>query len=126
VLALVVARVLPQPPARRRFDPKTRAAQKLVGGLLWRVFGMPWRVSSPFVVLERREEGVRIGPNGRWLSWLVPTWDVPWSEMAEAAEYQGGLRLRLRGSRRELKFLAWPSAGRKEIARHITERLSSA
>jgi hypothetical protein len=123
VLFVALARLAPQPPARRRVRFRSGPVSKLVGGLLWSVFGMPWRVSSPFALFQGYEEGIRIGPNSRWLAWLVPTWDLQWSEIAEATEYTGGIRVRPKESRRALKFLTWPTSGRKELAVYLVEQL---
>jgi hypothetical protein len=123
ILFVLLARFAPRPPAHRSFDSKAQAVHRLVGGLLWSAFGMPWRISSPFAVLERYEVGIRIGPNGRWLSWIVPTWDIPWSQIVNAEEYGGGVKIRLEGSSHELRFLAWPTADRHRIADDIADGL---
>lgn len=123
ILFVLLARFVPRPLAHRSFASGTKGVHRLVGGLLWSAFGMPWRVSSPFAILESYEVGVRIGPNGRWLSWIVPTWDMPWSQIVNVEEYSGGIRIRLQASSRELRFLAWPTADRHAIADQITEGL---
>ena len=53
----------------------------LVGGGSWFTMWWPLGATWPFVRLDQFSWGIRIGPNLRLMSFLVPTTDMRWAEM---------------------------------------------
>lgn len=45
----------------------------------------------PLVRLDQYSWGIRIGPRVRFVTWLLPTTDLPWSEILVVRRVWGGL-----------------------------------
>ena len=80
VLFLAIPRWLGHSPSEAAVTGESPALS-LVGGGTW--FGRWWPLGAtwPFVRLDQYSWGIRIGPNLRWMGWLLPTTDLPWSEI---------------------------------------------
>jgi hypothetical protein len=114
VTALAVA--FPKPLARRRFDQQTPIKLRIIGGVRWCAFGrMPWTVTWPLAAIQLMDKGIRIGPNGRFLGVLVPSWEFEWSEVLEVADAPRFLRMQIRGNMCALVFFAPRSGKRTEL-----------
>jgi hypothetical protein len=90
-------------------------SRTLVGGLLWHVGWLPWRVTAPMAELRIFERGVLIGPSHRWLGILVPTWALNWSDLASVHEKGSILELSLRASKERLRFSCFSPALRRDF-----------
>jgi hypothetical protein len=64
----------------------------VVGAGTWFTGWWPIGASWPFVRLEVFHWGIRLGPNFPWLSWLLPTTDLRWTEISGARRKWGALR----------------------------------
>jgi hypothetical protein len=81
-------------------------AQSFVGGGRWFGPGF-WPVSAtwPLVRLDEFGWGIRVGPNFRWIAWVVPTTELRWSEIVVARRLRSGIRFILRSDpRRRVSF----------------------
>lgn len=71
-------------------------------------------------------KGVRLGPNGRWLATIVPTWDLRWSEIAAVEQSRTALTVTLvwhiRSTSGSIKFLAYKGRKLSAALAAITER----
>jgi hypothetical protein len=94
---------------------------QMVGGAMWRVWGIPWRVTAPMASLEVARDGIRVGPSGAGLGWIVPTWEWQWSELESAEEAYSKLRIRPRDGRGTLAFLVLRSRDRERLLSLITD-----
>ena len=87
-------------PRRRAATPSVgeptdeQPSLSLVGGGTWFTMWWPLGASWPFVRLDQFSWGVRIRPNGPWFRWMLPTTDLPWSEILLA-----------RSTRRTIRFI---------------------
>src|SRR5438105_6446012 len=90
-------------------------SRTLVGGLLWHVGWLPWRVTAPMAELRVFERGVLIGPSQRWLRILVPTWALTWSDLASVREKGSILELSLKESKERLRFSCFSPALRRDF-----------
>ena len=81
-------------------------AQSFVGGGRWFGPGF-WPVCAtwPLTRLEQFGWGIRVGPNFRWIGWVVPTTELRWSEILVARRVRTGIRFNLRSDpRRRVSF----------------------
>jgi len=103
-------------PAPRRQDLGSPVdSRPLVGGLLWHVGWLPWRVTAPMAELRVFDNGVLIGPSQRWLRILVPTWALTWGDIASVRENGTILELALRESRQRLRFSSFSPGLRRDF-----------
>jgi len=93
--------------------------------VLWPVLGLPWRATSPMAKLELLASGLRIGPNGRALGFIIPTWEVDWRHIDAIEEASNGISVLTQGHR--IKFLVLASRATRQgiIAQIETARAAS-
>jgi hypothetical protein len=102
-------------PTPRDQDLGNPIDRRLVGGLLWHVGWLPWRVTAPMAQLRVFDNGVLIGPSQRWLGILVPTWALTWGDLASVREQGSVLELTLRESRHLLRFSSFSPDMRRDF-----------
>lgn len=90
-------------------------SRTLVGGLLWHVGWLPWRVTAPMAELRVFERGVLIGPSQPWLRILVPTWALTWGDLASVREKGFILEFSLKESKQRLRFSCFSRALRRDF-----------
>ena len=74
--------------------PDERPSLTIVGGGTWFTMWWPLGATWPLVRLDQYSWGIRIGPNFPWLGWLLPTTDLPWSEILLARRARRTLTIR--------------------------------
>lgn len=122
----VLAARAPNPPRRRIFQGSFKADDRLVGGVMWSVLQIPWGWQAPLAVLQFGREGIRIEPVVGFLSALIPTWEVAWSEIAKVSESTVGIQITLKDwPKTPIRFLAFRTAHRHRVVATITDRLFS-
>ena len=62
------------------------------GGAFWFARWWPMRATWPFVRLDLYSWGVRIGPNYRWTSLLMPTTEMSWPDISVVQKKLSSLR----------------------------------
>jgi hypothetical protein len=101
-------------------------SRRVVGGVMWSVLGLPWRVTAPLACMEIFEDGVRVGPNGKPLAMIVPRWDFRWADLGSVSAEAGRLALQPVSSNTVLRFLVLSSGVRDEVLSDLSHRLAEA
>ena len=87
-------------------ESSEKAALSVVGGGGWFTMWWPWGATWPFVRLDQLSWGIRVGPNYRWLGWLLLTTDMTWTEILIARRTRFTIRFTPRSAPRH-----WVSFG---------------
>lgn len=109
-----LAATRPEPPAMPRVVDLGPIDGSLTGGVLWRIWGIPWRVTIPMARLQVGANGIRVGPNGPGLGRIVPTWQWRWAELESAQARSTKIRICPKNEA-SLDFLVFRSADRERL-----------